>query len=271
LVGLGPLLRGHRSLLEPKHRRPLLLPLLFVLPALIPSYPPLRAKARHEEAAEKLLANTRIFAVGAHIGARLSPQSPVPQRDLAIEHRTILGITLGQANLSAVQRHLGKAKLWSDGDAATLEGKVCYVTQGPDSLVIIFAKNAEMAGPPEHELTDIRILSSAAYKDRANCQSLPVERDKVVTPSGLKIGISREKVRDTLGPPTKTDGSQWSYVWSIDRTLPTSHKYYEYWLARKQECFDGKNPFYTVFSEIIVKFDGDAVVALSFTRTEYIC
>ena len=39
-----------------------------------------------------------------------------------------------------------------------------------------------------------------------------------------------------------------------------------YWLGRKQECFEGKNPFFVIGSEITVKFDCDVVVALTFGR-----
>jgi len=197
--------------------------------------------------------------------------SPAAEKDLSIEHRTILGITLGQANLVGVQRQLGEAKLWVDGDAATLEEKICYVTQGPDSLIVVFASNAEMAGTPENKLTDVRILNTSAYTDRANCRSLSVAKDLVGTTSGLKMGIRRENVRRILGPPTEVDNSKWHYSWSIDRSLPASDENYKYWLARKEECFDGKNPFFTVGSEITIQFDGDVVVALTFSRADSIC
>jgi hypothetical protein len=193
------------------------------------------------------------------------------EEDLSIEHRTILGITLGQANIAGVQEQLGEATVWGDGDAATLEEKVCYVAKGPDSLVIIFASNVEMAGPPENKLTDVRILRSTAYVDRAKCRSLSVGGNMVGTLSGLKIGISREYVRRILGPPAEVDKSKWSYSWSINRSLSPSDKTYQYWLARKQECFDDKNPFFTVGSEITLLFDDDVVVALTFSRAESIC
>jgi hypothetical protein len=220
---------------------------------------------------EGALANSTICGIGISIASQSDLSSAAPERDLRIDHRTILGIPLGEANLAEVQRQLGEAKLWSDGDAATMEGKVCYVTQGPNPLVLVFASNFEMAGPPEFKLTDVRILGSSAYEEKAKCQSLSVTRDKVGTTSGLKIGISRARVRKILGRPPRTEKSEWAYTWTINRTLPPSDRYYEYWLARKKDCFEGKSPFYTVSSEIIVQFDGDVVVALTFSRMDSIC
>ena len=214
---------------------------------------------------------TLAFALLALFVVPWSPRSPATEKDLSIEHRTVLGITLGKANLAGVQRQLGEAILWGDGDAATLEEKICYVTHGPDSLIVVFASNAEMAGPPENKLTDIRILKESAYPDRANCRSLSVAKDLVGTSSGLKIGIRREDARRILGPPTTVENSKWNYLWSIERSIPASDKDYQYWLARKEECFDSKNPFFTVGSEITIQFDGDEVVALIFARGDSIC
>ena len=211
------------------------------------------------------------FALLALFAVPWSLCSPAAEKDLSIEHRTILGITLGQANLAGVQKQLGEARLWGDGDAATLEEKICYVTQGPDSLIVVFALNAEMAGTPGNKLTDIRILKDRAYPDRANCRSLSIAKDLVGTTSGLKMGIRRENVRRILGPPTRVDNSKWNYSWSIERSLPAADENYQYWLARKEECFDSKNPFFTVGSEITIQFDGDEVVALTFTRGDSIC
>ncbi len=191
--------------------------------------------------------------------------------DLGIDSRTILGITVGRSNLAEVQATLGLAKLWSDGDASTAESKVCYVTQEPNAVVLVFASNAEMAGSPENQVTDIRISPRKAYADRSKCLPLAIPGEKVSTRSGLRIGLSHRDIRRILGPPRSATRSMWSYFWSIDRPLPTSAETYLYWLSRKKECFDGKMPFYSIGSEIAAEFQDDTVTSLSLSRMASIC
>lgn len=124
---------------------------------------------------------------------------------------TVLGITLGHANLDTVQKRLGQAKVWGDGDAGLAETKACYVSRGADPVVLVFASNAEMAGPPENDVTDVRIVRSAAYRDRSKCGRLALSAKEVRADDGLKLGLDQEIVRKILGPPTGTAGSEWDY------------------------------------------------------------
>jgi hypothetical protein len=188
-----------------------------------------------------------------------------------VDSRTILGITLGHATLAEVTAKLGAATLWGDGDASTAEMKVCYVTQEPNPVVIMFASNAEMAGPPENQVTDIRIVKVAAYKQRSNCRSLTIHGDEVSAASGLTLGLTTQRVRNILGPPRSISGSSWDYSWSVDESLPASDKNYQRWMVRRDECFEGKKPFFTVSSEIVVQFGGGKVISLSLRRIESIC
>ena len=191
--------------------------------------------------------------------------------DLDVNSRTVLGIILGRSNLAEAQARLGRTRLWSDGDAATAEAKVCYVTQGPDAIVLVYASNLEMAGPPENQITDIRVLRATAYPGRAKCLPLRIAREKVSTRSGLRLGLKRQEVRQILGPPHRSAALAWSYSWSVDLPLPTSDPYYKHWAAKKDECFNGKLPFFSVGSEIDVSFEGEVVTAISLSRMESIC
>ena len=189
--------------------------------------------------------------------------------DLDINARTIFGITLGKANLTSVQAKLGRAKVWGDGDASSAESKVCYFTRGADSLVITFAANAEMS--PNGEITDVRVVRRAGYKNQSYCQPLNTNGDQVRTGSGLKLGVTPNEVRLMMGKPSRSNRVEWDYAWSIDRSIPQSDKSYQYWLARRQECFEGKEPYYTTLGGILIRFNGGVVDALSLTRYESLC
>lgn len=184
---------------------------------------------------------------------------------------SLLGISLGHANLASVQEKLGRAKVWGDGDAGSAETKVCYTTRGADPVVLEFASNAEMAGPPENNVTTIRILRGATYQERSKCPSLTISASELRADNGLQLGLDQATVRKILGPPTGTIGSKWDYSWNVDQLLPASDKNYQYWIAKKDECFDGKSPFFTISSGITVRFDGGAVVSLTFRRIESMC
>ena len=190
---------------------------------------------------------------------------------LSVPSRTVLGITLGRSTLKEVQEKLGSAKLWSSGDAATAEQKVCYVTVSHRPVVVVFASSSEMAGPPQNRVTDIRIVGRGMYPDIANCLKLPISSNEVRTKSGLGLGISRQVVRSIIGMPTRVSKSEWSYFWSNDRPLPQSDKHYSYWASRSRECFDGKAPFFSVNSQLELRFDGNSLVALMVSRMESIC
>jgi hypothetical protein len=218
-----------------------------------------------------LLAGLMWFCATTIAQNALATTKSRPTTRPGVDSRTILGLTLGRATLAQVRAKLGPATIWSDGDASTAETKVCYVTEEPHAIAIVFASNAEMAGPPDNEVTDIRIVKQAGFKDRSKCRSLMIFGDEASTASGLKLGLARQRVRDILGLPGSVAGSKWDYSWNVDEPLPTSDKNYQGWLARKDECFDGKKPFFTVHSGITLKFDGDKVVGLSLSRTETIC
>lgn len=188
-----------------------------------------------------------------------------------IASMTVLGLVLGQADLGSVQKKLGEAKMWSDGDASTSESKVCYATQNSAPIVVVFASNTEMAGPPENTVTDIRIFPASGYQERSNCRSIHLSGKEVSTKSGLRLGINKGSTRKILGAAARVEGSAWSYLWSVERLLPISDKNYGYWVARKQQCFGGRAPFFTISSEIKVQFDGDLVGGLSLRRIESIC
>lgn len=204
-------------------------------------------------------------------GSRSLANATAAKGDLQVSSRIVMGITLGRSNLAAVEKRLGPAKAWSEGDASTAEHLLCYVTTGPNPMAIVFASNSEMAGPPENQVTDIRIMSSDAYPERSRCGTLAVSGNDIGTPSGLKAGISRDRVREILGTPSRRTPTSWTYSWSVDRPLPTSDKNYQYWLSRKEECFNGRPPFFTVDSEINVLFDGGVATVLRFERIESVC
>ncbi len=220
------------------------------------------------------LATVILAVFSSYATASIASETTVSNRenrlaDVGIASRTVLGITLGRSTLNEVQEKLGPAKLWSSGDAATAEQKVCYVTKSRRPVVVVFASNSEMAGPPENQVTDIRILRSEAYAERSKCVAISAEN--IRTPNGLELGINGETVRKILGIPSRGTPAKPIYFWSVDRPLPKSDKNYHYWISRREECFDGKEPFVTVSSEIHVVFDRDVVVGLSFERMESIC
>ena len=210
------------------------------------------------------VANPRVSFSAGHT-------AKTPRSDLGVNSRTLMGVTLGESNLAQVQAKMGRTKLWTDGDASRAESKVCYITREPDAIVIVFASNAEMAGPPENSLTDIRVMKSAAYRQRLNCLLLSISGNDVATKNGLKIGLSREQLKRMLGPPEGTARPNWKYSWSVDQPLPKSANNYQQWLSKKEECFEGQSPFSTIYSEIDVRFDSNSVISFSLTRTESIC
>jgi hypothetical protein len=161
--------------------------------------------------------------------------------------------------------------MWSEGDASTAQQVICYIAAEPRAVAIIFASNSEMAGPPNNEVTDITIMRSEAYSQRTKCGKLTIPAIEIQTSSGLRLGVSQSRIREILGPPFHGTAATWNYMWTVNESLPESDKNYRYWLSRKEECFDGKQPFITVSSQVEVSFEGGAVTAVHLRRIESIC
>jgi hypothetical protein len=136
---------------------------------------------------------------------------------------TLLGIALGRANLASVRKTLGPAKVWSSGDAAASEGKVCYFTQEPQQVIIVFASNTEMAGPPENNVTEIQVIRSKQYANLSKCRPITATSAEVSTQSGLKLGLSEQDVRRILGTPARATDVKWDYLKRFDERIPGPH------------------------------------------------
>ena len=132
---------------------------------------------------------------------------------------TLLGISLGRANLASVRKKLGPAKIWSSGDAAAAEHKVCYTTHGPRQIVTVFASNSEMAGPPENTVTEIRVVQGAKYPSLSKCWPTSASTGDVRTQSGLSLGLSEQDVRKILGTPTRVAGAKLDYLRDFEQRV----------------------------------------------------
>jgi hypothetical protein len=131
-------------------------------------------------------------------------------QDLDIGSRTVLGITLGQSNLTDVRRKFGPSAVWSSGDASTAADSVCFVSQDANPAAIGFASNAEMAGPPENIVTDVTIVARKAYPESSCCRSVTISPSAIATTTGLRLGLSLNRIRNlrnSCGPGTS---ARWS-------------------------------------------------------------
>ena len=101
-----------------------------------------------------------LWWMGGSFGDVTAAQSNVEasRKDVGVGSITLLGITIGHSNLADVRRKFGPNSVQLSGDAATAANMICYTTEGAAPVVIVFASNAEMAGPPENIVTDVSIL-----------------------------------------------------------------------------------------------------------------
>jgi len=105
---------------------------------------------------------------------------------------TLLGFTLGRDEVSDLERRLGNAQPSSAPEHDMTQR--CYQSKGPDRIVVVFK---DWVGT----LSGFRVYKSAS--DIPLCTKAAFAESDLSTASGLKLGLTRERVIQILGKPTK--------------------------------------------------------------------
>ncbi len=130
-----------------------------------------------------------------------APGAQAGQSTINPKNLNVLGFTLGENEVGDLERKLGKAQVSRAPEHAMTQR--CYESKGADHTVLVFE---DWSGT----LSGFRIYRSA--KNDPLCKRTPLIMAEIATASGLKLGLSREKVLRILGKPARTTGNRFVYI-----------------------------------------------------------
>jgi len=158
----------------------------------------------------------------------LNPQHKNPSRKpssqvVAATNLRILGLSpLGHDHVNWLEEKLGKANMVIRGDAGTARTQYCYVSTGPEKLYLI----SEMG---EVDLGFYLFSDGKDWNGSQNCIPSTFVNKRLVTESGLKLGLTRSQVIRILGAPSSETADTFVYRFEIE--VPTQHEELQKFLA----------------------------------------
>jgi len=182
--------------------------------------------------------------------------------ELEKKHFGIGGSTLG-SSFETLMAKFGKAAIVSRGDAASGRQQICYEASKHNSKQHLVFEFGEV------EETFYLFQDGPAWTGQELCTK--ISSTHWVTPSGLKLGITRSQVEKILGPPDATNGDRIVYVRETKRkTSPEEfarlRKDYPRELTDKKahEWFD----FVDLSTFIDARFSHSKLIYLAVSKTE---
>jgi hypothetical protein len=116
------------------------------------------------------------------------------------DNLTLLDFTLGRNEIGDVEHRFGNAPVSPAPDRDMTQR--CYESKGPDRMIVVFK---DWVGT----LSGFKVYKST--RDNPLCTKVSFAESDLSTASGLKLGLSRERVIQILGQPTKEEGARLVY------------------------------------------------------------
>lgn len=121
---------------------------------------------------------------------------------------TILGLTIGRSSLQDVQARLGHSRITRVSKDEESDVSVCYVSP-TDGTVVAFYSGAMGAWK---DITWFALWSSeAAFPHSSRCTPSKEVSRNVSTASGLRLGLTEQKLERIVGKPTKHGRTSMKY------------------------------------------------------------
>jgi hypothetical protein len=131
---------------------------------------------------------------------------------------------VGQTTLKEVRRKLGKSSM---PRGAGGEDQVCYVSENPDDRTLVLFSTHDWV--KRDLLAELKILADKKSFHKFNrCGKSPLITKDLMTASGLKLGLTKDQVKEILGADANDYGEYVAgdYV----KLIPTKGKRLCYYL-----------------------------------------
>ena len=129
----------------------------------------------------------------------------VQDRSLDPSHRTILSLVIGDSASHDIYSKMGPAIPFRD-NANPSATQLCYVSGRDDTLVVFYSEFSRCSR--------VRLLSQKKRFQKWHfCAASPLVSKDVATASGIRLGMSKERLKAILGRPRSESDEFLEYVY----------------------------------------------------------
>ncbi len=134
-------------------------------------------------------------------------------------HKTILGLEIGVSSLKDVLKTFGDAAVHVSDDRHEPD-TLCYVSRSDNDDTVVVIESGPRCGP-SREFVGFVVAARDAVDSGKIGECLPsatVDRN-ISTESGVKLGISPDRLIELIGVPSRIDGDVFIYHYDFEKHL----------------------------------------------------
>ena len=184
-------------------------------------------------------------------------------KDVGESNFKILGITVGEDELSAIQTKLGKAAVITRGDAGSGRSQICY--QSEDGKTHLIFENGEV------QYAFYLLTGGEKWTGINLCAKSKIVSSGVSTLSGIHLGQSPGEIEIILGKPTKSlpTGDRIYFRQIRKRNTPAELKKLRQSHADiSDQEFHQNYDFYDLTAYIVARFSNSKLIYLGVSKAE---
>ena len=156
------------------------------------------------------LASLIFFLVLTCLTFNVAGSAQATDKSLAARHLTILGLAIRNCTSLDVYSKLGPSIPFRDDVKANVR-QACYISDKDETLILFTFENSRCAG--------VRLLSQKKRFYRWHfCEISPPVSKHLTTGNGIKLGISKSRLKIFLGTPhsESEDALLYFYEWKLE-------------------------------------------------------
>ena len=135
----------------------------------------------------------------------------VQDRSLDPSHRTILSLVIGDSASHDIYSKMGPGIPIRDNSNPSAT-QLCYVSGRDDTLVVFYSEFSRCSR--------IRLLSQKKRFQKWHfCSASPLVSKDVATASGIRLGMSKNRLKKILGPPRSETDETVNYVYEWQQKM----------------------------------------------------
>ncbi len=175
-------------------------------------------------------------------------------KTLDVSNLTILGMVIGECSSRDISSKLGPSIPFQDEANPDIK-QVCYVSDKDDTLILFSSEY--------FQCSRFRLMSQKKkfYKWHF-CEKSPLVSKHLATASGIKLGMSKGRLKSILGTPRSESDKNMSYVYAWKRKMSPG----EIESVMPYSKNVNKNPFWTIKSAIRAEFSEAGLISLEVSK-----
>jgi hypothetical protein len=201
-----------------------------------------------------LLASLIFFPVLVCLIINVAGSVQAADKKPASSHLTILGLAIGDCNSRDIYSKLGPGIPFKDEAKADVT-QVCFISNKDETLILFSFEN--------YQCSRVRLLSQKKrfYKWHF-CETSPLVSRRLATESGIKLGMSKSRLKAILGAPHSESDENMKYIYEWKQKRNTAETQRD-----SQDSRDTKDaPHRTVKATIHAEFSDAKLISFDVSK-----